>query len=405
MHNIDSGWPSDDSQHVPHVRRQSWRSLERRSAPRIGPILSQLRRESLGNLISVLERYLLNCFCDEQSAHEFLDRLLDVYGSCDQEIYDRPMVAEAYAYTHLVNRYCNWWDTFSYLLTVGWLPMREAGLRGLDVGAGPGSATYALLDFSRAVNQAIVDLGGTDESRALLTPRPEMVMVESSRSMSHFVHRFSEERGLGGPYGASLDDFFGLRLVRAREMNEKIRNGLISEIMSEYDMGWDGAKWILREDYPRWHEPDRYHLCMISHFLTLDRVLEDAAEALQGVKRTLPPGGIIAVVGAGHTGGKYGRIYQELERHMNGLAHLQIGETPSSVLDERSQGRLNELYRSIQRRLIELGVNPGAAMVSWPQGIRNSVSQRWKPDNKPVIPPFKLEIFRAEHRPRMRRRA
>ncbi|HUC27838.1 MAG TPA: hypothetical protein VMA73_34510 [Streptosporangiaceae bacterium] len=356
-------------------------------------------------MITALEAYLLSCLRDEQSAREFLDRLQDVYESCDQEIYDRPMVAEAYAYTHLISRYCNWWDTFACLLAAGWFPMREAGLRALDVGAGPGSATYALLDFSRAVNLTIVDLGAPDQFRALLTPRPEIAMVESSWAMSHFVHRLSEERGLGGPYGASLNDFFNLRLVRTREMNEETRRELISKIMDEYDSGWDGAKWILREDYPEWHEPDRYHLCMISHFLTLDKVLEDAAEALQGVKKTLPPGGIIAVVGAARTGGKYGPIYQELERQMSGLAHLEIPEPPVSVFDEESQEQLNKLYRSIQGRLVELGVDPDAAMASWSSGIRDFVVQRWKPDNKPVIPRFRLEVFRAGHRPKKRRRA
>lgn len=180
------------------IRRETWRSMERRAAPVVGPRLGWLCRESVCNLISELERYLLRSLRDMQCATEFLARMPDIYGSCNEDIYQRPMVAEAYAYVHMISRYCTWWDVFARLLYAGWLPMRESGLRAMDVGAGPGPATYALLDFSRAVVRAVSELEEESDLRALITPRPQVVMVEASSAMSHFVHLFSEQRGLGG---------------------------------------------------------------------------------------------------------------------------------------------------------------------------------------------------------------
>ena len=140
------------------TRRETWRSLQRRAAPHLAPHLDQSRRESIGSLVSALEIYLLSCLCDKQSATEFLNRMPDIYGACNQEIYERPMVAEAYSYVHLINRYCNWWDTFYELFRTGWLPMRESGLRALDVGAGPGPATYALLAACTGNKDSVVPI-------------------------------------------------------------------------------------------------------------------------------------------------------------------------------------------------------------------------------------------------------
>jgi hypothetical protein len=213
-----------DSEPGPARRRETWRSLQRRAAPYLTARLTQLRQESVERLISALEGYLLGyCLHDKQAATEFLDRLPDIYGRCNEDIYERPMVAEAYSYIHMASRYCNWWDTFAKMFYAGWLPMRESGLRALDVGAGPGPATYALLDFTRALDQAALESDSAGEFKSLVALPPDVVMVESSRAMSHFVHRLSEERGLGGPYEARFNDFFGLRLVRTREMNASLR--------------------------------------------------------------------------------------------------------------------------------------------------------------------------------------
>lgn len=274
----------------------------------------------------------------------------------------------------------------------------------MDVGAGPGPATYALLDFSRALVRAISEVDQENDLQALVTPRPEVVMVESSSAMSSFVHRFSEQRGLGGPYGASLHDFFGLRLIRTREANAKLRSSLTSQIMDEWDVGPAGAEWILREEYPGWDQPDRYHLCLISNFLTLPQVLEEAAEALHGVRSTLPSGGMIAVVGSGRRGARYGPIYQKLRRQLGGLHHLQASGAYRPRVDEESESQLRTFNLNIRQRLTDLGADVDRAMSDWPAGIPRLVLQRWKPDNRVVLPSFIVEVFRARYHPVENRR-
>ena len=384
------------------TNNETWRSLQRAVAPLIVPQLSIARQGCVASLLSALEKYLISSIQDYQSAKEFLHRIPDVYNSCNEPIYDRPLVAEAYAYIHLASRYCGWWEVFTELLSSGWLPMREAGLQALDVGAGPGPASYALIDFSRTVVETILRLDNYDQFRRLLTPKPEVVMVESSRAMSHFVHILSEIRGLGGPFGASFDDFFALRLARTREINAQIRYALESRIMEKWDVGTVGAEWILQEDYPGWDQPDRYHLCLMSNFLTLPEVLDHASEALRGVKETLPAGGTIAVVGSPGQDGPYAAIYRELQRQMRGLHHLKVSGPYQPQIDDPVQVSFRTFYGNVNRHIEALGVDAGEELSSWPD-ILQSVRRRWLPDNRVRIPKFRVEVFRAGNE-RMSRR-
>lgn len=186
-------------------------------------------------------------------------------------------------------------------------------------------------------------------------------------------------------------------------MNAEIRRSLASQIMAEWDVGSDVAEWILRDEYRGWDKPERYHLCMISHFLTLPEVLERSAQALHGVRSTLPPGGLIAVVGAARQGGRYGPIYQEIRRQASGLHRLQASGVYRPRVDEESRERLRALNMRVRDRLIELGVDIGRAIADWPAGIAGLVLQRWKSDNQIVLPSYTLYIFRARHQQMMRR--
>jgi len=384
------------------IGSESWRSLQRDAAPLLGSRLAESRQECTRALLSALEQHLLRSLCDKASVIEFLRRFPDVYQSCNEEIYDRPLAAEAYAYVHLPSRYCSWWSVFTELLISGVMPMRDSGLRALDVGAGPGPASYALIDFSEAVGRAVIGLGDHDRFRRLQTPRPDVVMVESSPAMSRLVHLLSESRGLGGPFGAQFDDFFSLRLARTREMNSWIRRELESKIMDEWDVGVTGAEWILREDYTGWDQPDRYQLCLISNFLTLPRVLEQASEALRGVKRTLPAGGTIVVMGAAGQSGPYAAIYREVQRHMRGLHHLKVSGRYQPSVDDQLQESFRIFNLGIKNHIEGFGVDASEVLSAWPN-ILQLVEKRWRPDNRVRIPPFRIEVFRAGNQ-RMSRR-
>ena len=383
-------------------RNRSWRSLQRDAAPLLEPRLAVSQQGCLKALLLALEQHLLRSLADRTAVVEFLRRFPDVYGSCNEEIYDRPLAAEAYAYVHLPSRYFSWWTVFTELLAKGAMPMRDSSLRALDVGAGPGPASYALIDFYQTVGQAVSSLEDRDRFRRLQVPRPEVVMVESSPAMSHLVHLLSESRGLGGPFGAHFNDFFSLRLARTREINARIRRGLELEIMDEWDVGGTGVEWILREEYAGWDQPDRYQLCLISNFLTLPRVLQQASEALSGVKKTLPAGGTIVVMGAAGRDGPYDAIYRELQRHMRGLHHLKVSGRYKSNVDDQSQEDFRAFYLRIKSHIESFGVDTGEVLSSRPE-ILQLVTARWRPDNKVRIPPFRIEVFR-EGNQRMSRR-
>jgi hypothetical protein len=375
-------------------KSKSWRSLQRDAALLIGPQLAASRRKGISGLLLSLEQLLLQALSDEEAAVEFLRRMPDVYGSCNEDIYNRPLAAEAYAYIHLPIRYCAWWAVFTELLADGVMPMRDSGLLALDVGAGPGPASYALIDFSEAVGQAVLGLEDCDRFRRLQTRRPEVVMVESSPAMSRLVHVLSEIRGRGGPFGAKFDDFFSLRLARTREINAQIRRDLESRIMDEWDVGEIGAKWIMREDYAGWDQPDRYHLCLISNFLTLPQVMQQASEALKGVKKTLPAGGTIAAMGSPGQNGPYAAIYRELQRQMQGLRHLGVSGKHRSEIDDQSQEDFRNFYLNIKNHIEGFGADVDEILSPWPN-IHKLVKSRWQSGNKVPGANFRLEVFRA----------
>jgi hypothetical protein len=356
--------------------------------------MAELRKESLSAVVSALENCLLHSIRDRVAAVEFMNRIPDVYKFCNKDIYELPMVAEAYAYIHFLIRYCNWWEVYFKLLHAGWLPMRESGIRALDVGAGPGPATYALIDFWASLDLISQRHGSELGAHFLGTPRPEVTLAEASYSMAHFVHIMSEFRASGGPYGADVQDFFQLRLARSRQENTALRQTLIDRIMDDFEVGPDSARRMLLEEDPRWHDARRYHLCMIGNFLTQPETLEMAKDALGEMKRTLPAGGTIIAMGY-PKGAIHDQIYAEFGRKMVGLTHLQVSGIYSASLDSSSASLIKSFYLKIGAYITELGVELGEVAVNWPSGIEGFLRQRWNPENCVIPPAFRIEVFRA----------
>ena len=163
--------------------------------------------------------------------------------------------------------------------------------------------------------------------------------------MGHLVHLLSEHRPLAGPYHISVPDFFGVRLVRTKERNAEIRQELINKLMNEWDdMGYEEASLIFKEDYPNWHKAARFHLCMVSYLLTTEGALNLAGQALIEVKRTLPPGGTIVVMGG--LDEDYARIHARLRRKLRGLHRLDIELPFSLTLTDAQQGLIKPGHRS-----------------------------------------------------------
>lgn len=300
------------------------------------------------------------------------------------------MAAEAYAYTHLANRYVRWWNVFQTLFESGYLPMRQSGINVIDIGSGPASASYALLDFMTSIKEAVAVIPDSLAAKRLSTEPPRVVLAEKSVAMARLVHHVSEYRPLGGGvYSVAVPNIFDLRLVRTKEANALLRERLLNDIMSQWgnEFGYDTALQILRSDYPNWHSSKRFHLCLVGYFLTTDDMLERANRALKEIKRTLPPGGTIVVMGATDQG--YQDIHARLRRQMRGLKHLEISQRFRVTFDEQLQRLLKAFYVRIGERARNL---VGDSEIRTDERY---LRRLW--DQNCAIPPtsFMIEVFRA----------
>lgn len=374
------------------ARPESWRSLQLKLAPILQQTLNSALLCRLEETVTALERHLMNNLCTPEDASVFLDMLLKVRKECNKEIYDLPMAAEAYAYTHLANRYVRWWKVFQKLFESGYLPMRRSGINVMDIGSGPAPASYALLDFMTSIEEAVAVIPDSLAAKRLSTDTPRVVLAEKSVAMARLVHRVSEYRPLGGVYSVEIPDIFDLRLVRTKEANALLRERLLDDIMSQWgdELGYDAALQILRSDYPNWHSPERFHLCLISYLLTTDDMLERANRALKEIKRTLPAGGTVVVMGASGQG--YQDIHARLRRMMRGLHHLQQISQRFDVTFEQFQCLLKDFYVRIGQHVRNLVADVDDRATG---GDERYLRRLWDP-NCPIPPAtFTIEVFRA----------
>ena len=373
-------------------RPESWRSLQLRVAPILKQTLNSARLRRLEETVTALECHLMATLCTPEDASAFLDLLPRVLKNCNEEIYDLHMAAEAYAYIHLANRYVRWWSVFQELFESGYLPMRRSGINVMDIGSGPAPASYALLDFMTSIEKAVAAMPSSLAAKRLSTDPPRVVLAEKSVAMARLVHRVSEYRPLGGVYGVEIPDIFDLRLVRTREANALLRERLLHGIMSQWgdELGYDGALRILRSDYPDWHSSERFHLCLVGYLLTTDDMLEHANRSLEEIKRTLPPGGTIVVMGATDQG--YQGIHARLRRRMRGLHHLKIRQRFEVVFDEQLQCLLKPFYVRIGQHVRHLvaGAQDSAHWVD-----ERYLRRLWDLDCAIPSAKFMIDVFRA----------
>jgi hypothetical protein len=375
------------------ARPESWRSLQLRVAPILQQTLNSARLRRLEETVTALERHLIGTLRTTEDASAFLNRLFEVRKQCNEEIYNRPMAAEAYAYTHLANRYVRWWNVFQKLFESGYLPMRRSGINVMDIGSGPAPASYALLDFMTSIEEAVAAIPDSLAAKRLTTDPSRVVLAEKSVAMARLVHRVSEYRPLGGMYSVAIPDIFDLQLVMTKEANALRRERLLHDIMSQWgdELGYDAALQILGSDHPNWHSPERFHLCLVGYLLTTDDMLERANRVLKEIKRTLPPGGTIVVMGGKGPG--YQAIHARLRDRMRGLHHLQISQRIKVAFDdEQLQLLLKNFYIRIRRHVRNLVTDTqDSALLAGDHYLR----RLWDPNCKIPSATFMIEVFRA----------
>jgi SAM-dependent methyltransferase len=378
-----------------------WRSLQLRVAPTLADSLSRSLAECLADVLASLENYLSSVLVSRQNAQEFLRKLPVVRQSCNEDIYDLPMVAEAYAYTHFADRYVRWWTVFQRLFDSGWLPMRTAGIQALDAGSGPGAATYALIDFTDRLRAAAQShLTGADVSR-MQVDLPRVELSERSVSMGRLVHQLSERRELGGPYHVTFPDAFDIRLARDKAANFAIQEALIRQIGDEWDTGPEGARYILNSELPDWHKPQRFHLCMFGYLLTTESMMSGATATMRHIRRTLPPGGVVVVMGGKSE--DYARINLRLHRHIQSLHRLDLSGSLELSQDENTREVLKQFCVRVGRHALRLAGEPEGEDEEW---LNNKAAQSmWDPDQMaPRRQKISIEVFRASDSRGIRRR-
>jgi hypothetical protein len=199
------------------------------------------RIERVARLSSAVRDYVLGSISQEAggldrgAARQFLERLPDVFSHCDEDIYDQPFAAEAYAFVYLVNRYRRFWDVLEALLRARALPVRDTALDVLDVGTGPAPALYAFNDFFEELR---VFGGEATDCRRLRTPPPRLRSIEGSRAMVRLVHNLSEFTGRPGPFQPDMTKFEGFNPPGARAV-ERLR--IIEELIDRWEYGEQGS--------------------------------------------------------------------------------------------------------------------------------------------------------------------
>lgn len=300
-------------------------------------------------LASDLERYLLDVLhaCthsevgEQQCYEEFVAAIPKVFACCDEDIYNQPLVAEAYAYVHLLERYRRFWSVLVELTKRGILPMRDSGVEVLDVGTGPAPTLFAVEDYY----QALREYSNVVAAPVLDTPPPQVHSVESSYAMVHLTHVLAEYTGRHWPFEATFREFEELDLEEARlSFRDELQRQLDDEL------GWMSYP-VLEGD---WQGKYRYNLVMFSNFLTQPDRVAELERAIREVFYGLRAGGIVVVVGG--TGAHYPQIYARIEELAMGSGVQIMSRVPKVIPCDYSDllaDRIKQTYAEVWRYLEE----------------------------------------------------
>ena len=171
-------------------RRQGWTGILNREG---ADFLDWVREEQVLStkfsfLATALWTLLRGRVRTQEEAHDVWEAVPAVLSRCnEQETYEMPGAACAYAWLYLLERYVRTWLALERLVQKSCLPMGKNGVRALDVGTGPGPAAFAIHDFYAAMVEFSED---TDNPKwrqpALLT------CFEFDGSTNHFRHLLAE---------------------------------------------------------------------------------------------------------------------------------------------------------------------------------------------------------------------
>lgn len=339
--------------------RPTWKKLLLEHAPAFLKWLksNRIQQTSFSKLAKDLETYLFkfslhkNFYYTKREACEiFTSNLPVVLSNCDEDIYDDPFVADAYAYVHLLDRYRRFWDVLTALTVAGVLPMKDDGIDVLDVGTGPAPALYAVTDFYRALREYATQA----ECTFLNTPSPRLHCIESSKGMVHLMHVLSEIAKRQGPFSADFTQFDGLNLEteRLEERAKRIRQAIQED--DAFDLE---AQRIAYGNF--WRDTYRYNLCIFSNFLTQTDQVHQLETELRSVFNSLRAGGTVIIVGG--TSIRYQNIYSLIENLSSQTRARKVANVPSFIETDYANvyaRRIKRLYIKVWTQIEKWHPNP-----------------------------------------------
>ncbi|MDD9985539.1 MAG: hypothetical protein OXQ31_04625 [Spirochaetaceae bacterium] len=361
----------------------TWRQILQRHADRFLKWLDETNSEHrlVDETASHLTEYLIASIRTKDDARGFWDAIPAVRSECnDSDTYERPCAAEAYAYVHLLHRYCRTWSVLHHMTATNVLPLARHGVRVLDVGTGPAPALYAIDDFYRVLRQFAHELG----IQELYVADPTLNCIEKSSSMERFIHRFSECCRRPGPFGATIGEFTDLDFRSERKSYfDNYR----------YETYWDPDE----QEYQQWDNSEiaaedsnalfRYRIVVFSNFLTMGNDVSRYETELRILFRDLRPGAVVIILGA--TGDHYQAIYSDLARLASDEG-LRCGEWDSDGLGDRVGGflaRIKAAQFDVYRHLEGLASASALCRVSHPDYWVSAPSPKTKTK-------FALRVFR-----------
>ncbi|MDP3104324.1 MAG: hypothetical protein Q8M95_06925 [Candidatus Methanoperedens sp.] len=336
-----------------------------------------------------LELYLKSVLRKRETCIAFWEAIPNIRNACnDNKTYEKPLAAEAYAYVHFLDKYWRTWDVLMELTEKGALPLGIEGIRILDIGAGPAPTAYAINDFYRLLR----DFGNDESIAAFLCQETEVKVIESSPSMCHFIHHFSECTKRRGPFHAHKKDFalvdpVSERISLRKELQRmEYYDGSVNEYFDEYSPK-EVNEIVQREE--------RYRLVILSNFLTLNETVSKFEPNLRALFSDLRGGSSVIIVGG--RGIQYEKIYADLMSiaKSSGLTNMtELPTTLGSTSYSTAAGIIKRCQNNIYQHLEQLTGNKSLSRTKdYPDYWNAEPSKKRRPD-------FRLQVFRKGRWPK-----
>ena len=273
-------------------------------------------------LATALYSLLHGRICTAKAAQNVWRAVPDVLARCnEQDTYEKPGAADAYAWLHLLERYVRTWLALEKLVKARCIPLAKHGIHALDVGTGPGPSAFAVHDFYSAMTKFSEQTGNSKWCQPA-----DVTCVELSRNtnwlrhhLAEIIYARSQHKSKGVIKMCHAWPNFGK--IMPRQQREERRKRLLDDVYCDEVLGVEES----------WHSPGeahqiaqslhRYRLITFSNFLTTENTVNKFKPNLVDIFRDAHPGTVILVLGA--KGKHYPTIYKEVD-HIAKQAGFQL---------------------------------------------------------------------------------